>query len=38
MQQGFGQQMEIRTLRAADYKTWKERQQALEALLEALKD
>ena len=38
MQQGFGQQMEIRTLRAADYKTWKERQQALEALLETLKD
>ena len=38
MQQGFGQLMEIRTLRAADYKTWKERQQALEALLEALKD
>ncbi len=37
-QQGFGQLMEIRTLRAADYKTWKERQQALEALLEALKD
>ncbi len=38
MQQGFGQQMEIRTLRAADYKTWKERQQALEALLVTLKD
>ena len=38
MQQGFGQQMEIHTLRAADYKTWKERQQALEAVLEKLKN
>jgi len=35
--QGFGQQMEILTLRASDYKTWKERQQALEALLEGMK-
>ena len=36
MQQGFGQQLDIRTLRASDFKTWKERQEALTSLLQSL--
>ena len=34
--QQFGQQMDIRTIRASDYNTWHERQEALEKLLTSL--
>ena len=37
MQQFNGVEMDIRTLRASDYKTWEERRQALAKLLEGLK-